>query len=472
MQYKILESLGVEIENTDDAAFNSFLVSGESGIIAGVLNECRLIDLFGTIVIDTGELMIQGFRIKITEAYQYTPVGTAASRINYHIIGRLELHTGGEVSFNIITRTISELQQDDLHKLSSGIHEVELAKFTHYGNTISSLSSTVQFLSLGSGGFSENDKKEVIEEAKKLFIEKNQGSANVGKILVVGADGNLTLIDMPEVEGGDVVGYVDENKNIILKGNLAEDKYSVKYEMEDENGNISYIEIGDLVFDNTATYTVTTPTLTNCTFSGAKEAIKGQGYEATVTANDGYKLSTLTATMEGGGSITTDKATGKIGTSKVTGNITITAEAEKKQAAEPTNFFNSNEAPAAAGRLGSDGNNRTDAPNSFATNYIPVQNGDIVKISGCTICGISTGTNTYFMCCYNAEKVKIFAGQPNASGAYCTVVADSTSYEGTVKIINNSVKFVRFTCSRPSDSSKPVDVNNIVINIERNGVDL
>lgn len=148
MQYKILESLGVEIENTDDAAFNSFLVSGESGIIAGVLNECRLIDLFGTVVIDTGELMIQGFRIKITEAYQYTPVGTAASRINYHIIGRLELHAGGEVSFNIITRTISELQQDDLHKLSSGIHEVELAKFTHYGDSISNLRPSIGFLTL------------------------------------------------------------------------------------------------------------------------------------------------------------------------------------------------------------------------------------------------------------------------------------------------------------------------------------
>lgn len=148
MQYKILESLGVEIENTDDAAFNNFLVSGESGIIKGVLDECKLVDLFGTVAIAKGELMIQGFRIKITEAYQYTPVGSAASRTNYHIVARLTLHEGGDVSFNIVTRTITELQQDDLHKLSSGIHEVELAQFTHYENQILKLTPSIGFLTL------------------------------------------------------------------------------------------------------------------------------------------------------------------------------------------------------------------------------------------------------------------------------------------------------------------------------------
>ena len=51
MQYKILESLGVEIENIDDAAFNNFLVSSESGIVKGVLDECKVVDLFGSVIL-------------------------------------------------------------------------------------------------------------------------------------------------------------------------------------------------------------------------------------------------------------------------------------------------------------------------------------------------------------------------------------------------------------------------------------
>lgn len=186
MQYKILESLGVEIENTDDAAFNNFLVSGESGIVKGVLDECKLVDLFGTIAITTGELLIQGFRIKITEAYKYTPVGTAAERTNYHIIGRLELHAGGEVSFNIITRTISELQQDDLHKLSSGIHEVELARFVHYGDSISSLTSSIGFLSLSpilKPEFAESvEWLKKYGDKRKLYVLNDKSDPNNGMI--------------------------------------------------------------------------------------------------------------------------------------------------------------------------------------------------------------------------------------------------------------------------------------------------
>lgn len=72
-------------------------------------------------------------------------------------------------------------------------------------------------------------------------IAKNQGSANVGKILVVGTDGNLTLTDMP-AGGGDVTGTIDENNNILLSGNLASGTYTLKYENQDG----TYTEIGTL----------------------------------------------------------------------------------------------------------------------------------------------------------------------------------------------------------------------------------
>ena len=76
------------------------------------------------------------------------------------------------------------------------------------------------------------------------YIPKNQGAANVGKILVVGTDGNLTLADMPEGgAGGDVTGVLDESNNILLSGNLADGTYTLKY----ENANGTYTEIGSLV---------------------------------------------------------------------------------------------------------------------------------------------------------------------------------------------------------------------------------
>lgn len=81
-------------------------------------------------------------------------------------------------------------------------------------------------------------------------LDKNQGSANVGKILVVGTDGNLTLTDMP-AGGGDVTGTIDENNNILLSGNLASGTYTLKYENEDG----TYTEIGTLEVGEIGGYT-------------------------------------------------------------------------------------------------------------------------------------------------------------------------------------------------------------------------
>jgi hypothetical protein len=78
--------------------------------------------------------------------------------------------------------------------------------------------------------------------AERLSV--NQGVANVGKILVVGTDGKLTLTDMPEGgASGDVVGTLDESNNILLSGNLASGTYTLKYEHEDG----TYTDIGTLV---------------------------------------------------------------------------------------------------------------------------------------------------------------------------------------------------------------------------------
>lgn len=127
--------------------------------------------------------------------------------------------------------------------------------------------------------------------------------------------------------GNPVFGYVDENNNIIVSGNLPMGTYSVKYEMEDG----STVEIGALVLDNNIYYSITN-TLTNCVSdNSATQAIEGDSYSATISANSGYELSSVAVTM-GGTDITVDAVSGgNINIANVTDNIVITAVATEVQ---------------------------------------------------------------------------------------------------------------------------------------------
>ena len=94
-------------------------------------------------------------------------------------------------------------------------------------------------------GYTPADKEDVTflsaAIADKLAI--NQGAANVGKILVVGTDGNLTLTDMPEGgASGDVIGTLDGSNNILLSGDIAEGTYPLKWLLKDG----TYVDAGTL----------------------------------------------------------------------------------------------------------------------------------------------------------------------------------------------------------------------------------
>lgn len=109
------------------------------------------------------------------------------------------------------------------------------------------------------GGYTGTEQEFSAKMAQES-IPKNQGTENVGKILVVGTDGNLTLADLPEGgAGGDVVGVLDESNNILLSGNLADGMYTLKY----ENADGTYTEIGSLVVGE-----VVVPAYTNILTSG------------------------------------------------------------------------------------------------------------------------------------------------------------------------------------------------------------
>lgn len=63
------------------------------------------------------------------------------------------------------------------------------------------------------------------------------------ELIYIFVDGAPVGTGIPQGQSGDVFGYVDENNNVVLTGNLADGTYSVKYEMDDG----STVDIGDLV---------------------------------------------------------------------------------------------------------------------------------------------------------------------------------------------------------------------------------
>lgn len=85
--------------------------------------------------------------------------------------------------------------------------------------------------------------------AERLSV--NQGVANVGKILVVGTDGKLTLTDMPEGgASGDVVGTLDGSYNILLSGNLPVGTYTLSFVNEDGTySGAGALEVSEIIPD-------------------------------------------------------------------------------------------------------------------------------------------------------------------------------------------------------------------------------
>ena len=167
--------------------------------------------------------------------------------------------------------------------------------------------------------------------------------------------------------GNPVFGYVDENNNIIVSGKLADGTYSVKYEMEDG----TTIDIGNLEFDSNVYYSVTN-NLTNCTNSNSTtQAIAGNSYTATISAKSGYELSSISVTMGGADITSTAVNGGNINISDVTGDIVITAVAEKA-VVNYTNLFTPSEAT--LNQRVNSSNVLKETPGHFVTGFIDVSN--------------------------------------------------------------------------------------------------
>ena len=170
MEHKILEANGVENENVDGAAFNNFSAHDRTGILKGVLNECSVyLADSTTVVVDTGELLIHGFRVKITSPYSVKRTASA-SNIRYQIVARITLSSDRSVSFVMDCRSVTALRQDSIFVTESGAYEIELAQFTTGIGGISNLTRTANVV--GSNSLSEEEKSAIIAELQRYIDEE------------------------------------------------------------------------------------------------------------------------------------------------------------------------------------------------------------------------------------------------------------------------------------------------------------
>ena len=220
--------------------------------------------------------------------------------------------------------------------------------------------------------------------------------------------------------GNPVFGYVDENNNIIVSGNLADGTYTVKYEQEDG----STVEIGALVLDNNVYYSITN-TLTNCVNSnGAAQIVEGGSYTATVSANSGYELSSVTVTMGGVDIAASAVSGGNINIAKVTGDIVITAVAEEA-VSEPvyTNLADPSDANWKEGIRLNSSYSEVAADGMVTTNLIEAVKGNIIRVKG-----LSFGSSSN-------ERVVQYLNDTANNAIISTVNTDLFSTSGDVTTI-------------------------------------
>lgn len=229
-----------------------------------------------------------------------------------------------------------------------------------------------------------------------------------------------------------ISGYIDSENNLILKENtpgaLPDGEYTAGFVMEDG----SIVTIGQLVKDTNVYYSVTN-TLTNCTTdNSAAQVIEGEAYTATITANDGYELKSVSVTM-GGEAVSVSG--GSISIAEVTGNIVITAVAEESVVAPSyTNYAKNFE----VGRLKSGGTvDSTSTAATTCSDYIPFTQGTVVRVKG------FGALTEYNVALYDSSKVSQSVSKANAAPGFITYAYDSASGIVTLEALSTAISLLR-----------------------------
>lgn len=207
-------------------------------------------------------------------------------------------------------------------------------------------------------------------------------------------------------------------------------------QLEARIGNTLYY-----ILDGTTTFTITN-TLTNCSTNSSKSsAVYGTSYSATITANAGYTLSSVTVKMGGTDITSTAYSGGVISIASVTGDIVITATATADSSAglfDNASWFN--------GFWSIDTSANTATPSS-STSYlgtyffgVPSKN---YTVAPKTINGYKVAFRFYLCHSVNgttASEVTKSGAYGNISGAAATSVTTDT-----IKALDSSAPYFAIT---------------------------
>jgi hypothetical protein len=236
-------------------------------------------------------------------------------KVNLLITGHMDINAKVEANSNQVMKN-----RDEMQELSQSIGNAEDLLRKNQG-----VDNAGKILTVGAdGNVALSDPFDYGDVDTSTLLYKNQGIDNVGKILVVGADGNLTLSDMPSGNSGDIAGTVGDNNAITLTGDLEDGTYVLRY----ENTDGSYTHIGTLVVGGIVQYSISTA-LDNCVPSSDNPKIINEGETLTLTfvADNGFAFAdTVNVT---GATYSWDSENGILALSNPTEDVAISITAIK-----------------------------------------------------------------------------------------------------------------------------------------------
>lgn len=200
----------------------------------------------------------------------------------------------------------------------------------------------------------------------------------------------------------------------------------------------------------TITYTITN-NLTNCTNSNSNTSIdENSSYNATLTANDGYSIDTVTVTM-GGNDITStvyNSSNNSVAISSVTGNVVITANATSTGSSSQETILGSSYTWQ-KGYINSNGSIVTTSSAGLVSDYIPVEGGSVYTIKD----------NANYV-----NNIKIAEYDVNKSLVVRQIDKfDSTSYTANLSALNSTTKYILVAIEISSGVIDTNAKNNIII---------
>lgn len=175
--FKILEQNGIDNENIDGAAFNNFSAGNRDGIIKDVLNECELSSTGNIISVAAGEIILHGFRVKITAAETLSAASAPAARTEYQIVAQVTLSDNHAVAFTLFFQLPQALVQNPMFDTDLGTYQAELGRFyQETDGAISGLRRTLPVIYADSERYAE-EAKAAAEQAQAAAEEAQEGAA-------------------------------------------------------------------------------------------------------------------------------------------------------------------------------------------------------------------------------------------------------------------------------------------------------